>query len=275
MSRKELVSLFWTGLLILFIRGFIVEPFKIPSGSMIPTLLIGDHIFVAKSSYDFRVPFTNIPILKIADPRRGDVVVFDYPNYENAEEKDGLYYIKRLIGVPGDKISFKGGVPYFDGAPVKQESVTEVNTGEQNRIPGFVLFPANKLFLETLPGVAKPHWVQRYPYRTENLSTAIEELKSVAGKDCIDPGEGVNNPLVRYNPIFLNEVCSFVVPENHYFFVGDNRDDSADGREWGFVERNRLRGRALFVWLPRLAENSLPEEGGPILRWSRLGQSIK
>src|SRR5688500_1115290 len=108
-KKTERVSLALTIVLILFLRAFVAEPFKIPSGSMIPTLLIGDHLFVAKSSYDMRLPFTNIPLLRVSDPKRGDVTVFEYPNHEQEPGKGGQYYIKRIIGIPGDRIAVKGG----------------------------------------------------------------------------------------------------------------------------------------------------------------------
>lgn len=265
-------SLFWIIALILFVRGFVVEPFKIPSGSMIPTLLIGDHIFVAKSSYDFGVPFTNIKLVKISEPKRGDVVVFEYPNHEQNPDKSGQYYIKRLIGVPGDVISFNRGVPSFNEVPVSQTPQSPEQSREFN--PGFVPRQNHQLFLEFLPGMNSPHWVQRYPDRLLPVAEYQEELQVRTGKRCVLPGDLIKEDLAVFGPYMLNEICTFTVPEGKYFFVGDNRDDSADGREWGFVDRNLLKGRALFIWLSKLDSFSHPEEGGPVLRWTRLGKAI-
>jgi signal peptidase I len=272
-SREELKSIGWTLLLILFLRGFVAEPFKIPSGSMIPSLLIGDHLFVAKSSYDLGIPFTDIKIARIADPKRGDVVVFEYPNNESNPSKKGQYYIKRLIGLPGDRIAVRGGVPHLNGLDTPVEEA-KIERPYPSSLRGFQLNPNHQLFLETLPGTSGPHWVQRYPYRVSNLEEAKAELKKDTGQDCIEVGKSILG-LAPLAPTLLNEICEFTVPEDHYFFMGDNRDDSADSREWGFVQRKSLKGRALFIWLSLLQEDSGPEEGGPILRWSRLGLGIK
>jgi len=270
---EELKSIAWTLLLILFLRGFVAEPFKIPSGSMIPTLLIGDHLFVAKSSYDLGIPFTNLKLFHIADPKRGDVVVFEYPNNEANPSKEGQYYIKRLIGLPGDRITVRGGVPHFDEEQTKVEAVALAKPLPFS-LRGFQPNPNHSFFLEQLPDAAVPHWVQRYPYRIPDLVRAKDELRSETGQDCIDVGKSALN-LAPIAPTLLNEICQFTVPPEHFFFMGDNRDDSADSREWGFVHRKLLKGRALFIWLSLLQESSGPDEGGPILRWSRLGLGIK
>lgn len=103
--KKEVYSLFWVLAGILFLRTFVFEPFQIPTGSMIPTLEVGDHLLVAKSAYDFKVPFTQKSILTVSDPKAGDVIVFEYPNYENDPRKKNVFYIKRVVGIPGDIVS--------------------------------------------------------------------------------------------------------------------------------------------------------------------------
>lgn len=267
-QHPEVKSLFWTLLLILFIRGFIAEPFKIPSGSMIPTLLIGDHLFVAKTSFDIGVPFTNKKLVHVSDPKRGDVVVFEYPNHEGDESKDGVYYIKRLIGLPGDEITIKGGIPQVNGQIAAQQSIDDFKEGDP-RLPGFEFNTNHRLLFETLPGMDHPHWVQRYPYRYSDLPEAIQELQASTGKSCIEMGRAAKREIPIISSSLFNEICSFRVPEGMYFAMGDNRDDSADSREWGLVPRENIKGRALFIWF------SWKGFSWPFLRWTRLGQGIK
>jgi signal peptidase I len=272
--KSQWVGLGWTVLLILFIRGFIVEPFKIPSGSMFPTLMIGDNLFVAKSSYDLGIPFTNFKFLRIGEPKRGDVVVFRYPNNEKDPTKDGLYYIKRLIGVPGDRIRVVGGIPQFDNAAVEQRPIPSEEVAP--RMPAYSVPPGHQVLLERLPGMTGEHLVQRDQRGLLRLPRAIEALQGQSGQSCVEIGsisKAAFNDLTS-DAIFSNEICSFTVPEGSYFVMGDNRDNSLDGRAWGFVERKLLMGRAVFVWLSLLQDMSLPSEGGPLLRWSRLGLPI-
>lgn len=271
-KKEEWKSIFWTIALILFIRWAIVEPFKIPSGSMIPTLLVGDHLFVSKSAYDIRIPFTETSLIKIADPQRGDVVVFKYPNHEAREEKEGLFYIKRIVGVPGDQIEVRGGIPRLATAPYVQDPVSpEVAL---DRIPQFYFDPAHRLFEEHVPGMNHKHWIQRYPYRIERLAEVVQELQSQSGKDCVDVGKLARGDVPFMHPSLINEICPFKVPEGQYFVMGDNRDDSADGREWGFVDRKLLKGRALFIWLSLNWGDNPDGQGQPFFRWRRLGLRI-
>jgi signal peptidase I len=247
----EYTSITWTVVLILFVRGFIVEPFQIPSGSMIPTLLVGDRLFVAKSSYDIGIPFTNIKVLKVSDPKRGDVAVFEYPNYENDLSKQGYYYIKRIVGIPGDTISVKGGVPHLNGKAFQQ---TEIEYESQKEfLPEFKINSFRRLFQETVPDAdGGPHWVHRKIGVMQRSDEIKDRLLNMGEKDCVDFIAFSNRvPFTDFGEtryISTNEVCEFKIPENKYFVMGDNRDDSADSREWGFVERKLLKGRALFIW---------------------------
>ena len=282
-TKEEWVSLIWTILLILFIRGFIVEPFKIPSESMVPTLLVGDHLFVAKTAYDIGLPFTNIPVIRVADPQRGDVIVFEYPNYEKSNEntKDGAYYIKRLIGVPGDRIEIKGGVPIINGNQVAQASIPfEKDNAE---LPGFEkIYASHDVLKESIPGMPHDHWVQRKPETLERVPEDIANWQFKTGKPCVDPGELVFLEFWARQKAgaMLNEVCPFTVPPDYYFAMGDNRDNSADSREWGFVSRKLLKGRALFIWMSadvgdRGSTFVIPVPFRDKFRWSRFGLAIK
>ncbi len=271
-KKEEWKSIFWTVTLILFIRWAVVEPFKIPSGSMIPTLLVGDHLFVSKSSYDIRIPFTQVSLIKVDDPHRGDVVVFKYPNNENNEDKEGLYYIKRIIGLPGDEVEVRGGIPIINGQQVTQRPLS--TTGLESRMPQFFFDPAHSLFEENIPGKRESHWGQRYPYRTERLPEVVQELQRQTGKDCISLGALGRGEGSFLHQSLINEICSFKIPEGKYFVMGDNRDDSADGREWGYVPRELLMGRALFIWLSLNWGDNPDGQGQPFFRWRRLGLRI-
>jgi signal peptidase I len=271
-KKTERVSLALTIALILFLRAFVAEPFKIPSGSMIPTLLIGDHLFVAKSSYDMRIPFTNIPLFRVSDPRRGDVAVFEYPNHEQEPSRGGQYYIKRITGIPGDRISIKAGSIHLNDVPFVRESVPA--DPRPSDAPDFMPHPTESLlFKELIPGQKEAHWVQQYRGQLENLPEARETFRLIKGRDCVEVGSAIRGGVP--DSTLLNEVCEFTVPEGQYFLMGDNRDDSSDGRAWGFVERRLLRGRALFIWLPFKAFSfETDEEGGPLMRWRRFGLRI-
>lgn len=286
---KEWTSLFWTLLLILFARAFIAEPYKIPSGSMIPTLLVGDHILVSKSAYDLRIPFTNILFAHVSDPKRGDVVVFTYPNHEEDYGKEGLFYIKRLIGLPGDTISITRGEISINGEPIIREpleSSSKHNEGflaTQGLTPNYAYNPNSiNLYKETLPGSQETHMLQHQTFQLENLDDAISMWKVFKGKGCLEVGTDIHEDFQRDSRM-MNQVCEFTVPDGEYFMMGDNRDGSSDGRAWGFVPRTLIKGKALFIWLPWKGtapgdwDYTLSGEGfdgGPLLRWNRLGLRI-
>ena len=183
---------------------------------MIPNLLIGDHFFVAKAAYDLRlrIPFTslNVPIAKVNDPHRGDIIVFDYPNYEQNPESDGKYYIKRLIGLPGEKIKVSRGVLSINSQIAEQSPLpSEPNPA---LLPGFSYFKPLELFIERLPGAAVDRVIQRDPYKLlsleQDLASATNEL---GGNNCIEVGKrAVTLSLLSAPPSLLNQVCEFEVP---------------------------------------------------------------
>lgn len=275
-ENPETRSFLLTVLLILFARGHLVEPFKIPTGSMIPTILIGDHLFVSKSSYRIHIPFTNIEVLRISEPKRSDVVVFEYPNVEQDYGKDGLYYIKRLIGLPGDKIKVVGGVPYVNGKIADQKLIAEGKFPE-HLSPSFETSPYLVNYLETLPETQSTHLIQRSRSVLETMNAATERFRLIEGTDCIPIAAAYKQDAPSRQGIGLNNICEFEVPENNFFVMGDNRDDSSDGREWGFVARELMVGKALFIWLSCKPE----EEGGGFCllpwnwRWNRIGLPMR
>jgi len=186
---------------VLFIRSFIVEPFRIPSSSMMPTLLIGDFILVNKFSYGLRFPAFNTKFWDTGEPQRGDVAVFRYPKDPSQD------YIKRIIGLPGDTISYRNHVLYINGKPMPQKILgTYTGTGQGRSMTGA------ELRLEDLDGV---------------------EHQILVDRRRLDPTNG----------------GSWVVPEGHYFAMGDNRDMSSDSRFWGFVPEENLVGKAFFIWM--------------------------
>lgn len=205
-------------LIVLVLRSFVAEPFRIPSGSMMPTLLVGDFIMVNKFSYAVRLPVTRTKILDTGAPERGEVAVFKYPR-NPAED-----YIKRVVGLPGDEIEFRDRVLYVNGEPQPAEEVgTFDGEGSGAVMSGATLFEENM-------------------------------------------GDRTYNTLMREDrPTADGRV---VVPEGHYFMVGDNRDNSNDSRSWGFVSEELLVGRALFIWLHW-------DYNGSHMDFSRIGQAIR
>lgn len=308
-KKNEWAGLFWTLLLILFARAFIAEPYKIPSGSMIPTLLIGDHILVSKSSYDLRVPFTDIQFARVSDPQRGDVIVFAYPNYERNRARSGDFFIKRLIGVPGDTVSITRGEISINGQSVLRTPLEKDFV--RSRTPDYEYSEDRvAVFHEQLPGMREPHLSQNYKRDLAQVDVAIDtwkednlrkcrrnklaesggqgnraqidaECASMPSKTCVEMGDYIVSG-VRDSSL-MNQICEFTIPEDKYFVMGDNRDDSSDGRAWGYVPRELLKGKALFIWLPwkgRVPGNwdytlsGEGTEGGPLLRWSRFAMRI-
>ncbi|RQR61599.1 signal peptidase I [Burkholderia sp. Bp9126] len=207
-------SFFPVILAVFVVRSFVVEPFKIPSGSMVPTLLVGDFILVNKFDYGLRMPITNTKITQGRALERGDVVVFRYPKDESVD------YIKRVIGLPGDTIAYQDKQLTINGKPVPETALPDYFDDERQNYA--------KQFEESLDGrknailnnPAVPPFVMGaydYPYRD----------------NCTYNSRGV--------------ICK--VPAGHYFMMGDNRDNSADSRYWGFVPDRNIVGRAFFIWM--------------------------
>lgn len=186
---------------VLVLRSFLLEPFQIPSGSMIPTLKVGDFIVVNKFAYGLRLPIGKIKFLDVDDPARGDVMVFFPPN-------DKRYFIKRVIGLPGDEVRVTNNVLYVNGEEMRQSSLdlSHSTFGRQD------VSVDNEVVIENLSGVE--HLLQKNRI----------------------PG--------RYGRSFFA-----VVPEGHYFMMGDNRDNSYDSRGWGPVPKENIVGKAFAVWM--------------------------
>ena len=207
-------GLFLVILVVFVLRSFLFEPFKIPSGSMIPTLLIGDLILVNKFTYGVRLPVIHTKITEGNAPQRGDVMVFRYP------PQPSLDYIKRVIGVPGDEVAYLNKRLTINGKEVPTKAVPDFFDESQVRY--------FKQFEEELG--AKPH-------RVLNNTEAPAFV------------QGASNFEYRQNCTYSVEGVVCKVPEGHYFMMGDNRDNSLDSRYWGFVPDKNIVGKAFFVWM--------------------------
>jgi signal peptidase I len=211
-------GLFPVIVIVFLLRSFLFEPFKIPSGSMIPTLLVGDLILVNKFTYGVRLPVINTKILEMGQPQRGDVMVFRYP------PKPSLDYIKRVIGVPGDEVSYLNKQLAINGKPLVTTALPEYFDEDSMHY--------SKQFEETIPreGGENKHKL----LNDDNRPAFIPGTDNFAFKqNCNYSAQGV--------------VCK--VPEGHYFMMGDNRDNSLDSRYWGFVPEKNIVGKAFFVWM--------------------------
>ena len=180
--------------IVLILRSFIFEPFQIPSKSMVPTLRVGDFILVSKSAYGLRLPVVRYKIFDLGSPERGDVVVFFPPHEER-------YFIKRLVGLPGDEVRVVAGVVYINGEKMPQMAIDDTPDDDRSVI-----------MREQLKGTS--HQIQK-----------------------------------RLSPTRLSLNFTAVVPEGHYFMMGDNRDNSSDSRVWGPVPADRIVGKAFARWL--------------------------
>lgn len=215
-------SFFPVILAVLIIRSFLVEPFKIPSSSMMPTLLTGDFILVNKFAYGVRIPVLETKILDIGEPQRGDVAVFRFPSDPSED------YIKRVVGLPGDEITYRDKILYINGEP-------------QNQI---------EIGPYIGPGAERDKTLR---YRAQERQEMLD-------------GEAHNLLIHQLGGQRKNR--SWTVPPGHYFVMGDNRDNSNDSREWGFVPEDNLVGKAFFIWM-----HFDSAAGG--FDWSRIGNSIE
>jgi signal peptidase I len=208
---------FFPVILVVFgLRSFIVEPYKIPSGSMIPTLLVGDFILVNKYTYGIRLPVINKKIIAINNPKRGDVMVFRYP------VDPSLDYIKRVIGLPGDRIRYTNKHLMINGKEVAQQK------GDPYLGTGLFYTPR---YEEKLG--APPNQVSHAILLDREIETPILPITRFPySENCHYNADGVE--------------C--VVPPGHYFMMGDNRDNSQDSRYWGFVPDENIVGKAFFIW---------------------------
>ncbi len=210
-------SFFPVILLVFVVRSFLVEPFKIPSGSMMPTLLAGDYILVNKYVYGFRMPILNNTLIQMGEPKRGDVFVFHYP------PQPSIDYIKRVVGLPGDSIQYQDKKLTINGQSLDTQFAAQY----------------------------------QYPMTVHDETGAEREITVTAGRLQEQLGNVKHDILNHdvMNQYDLNSLGdklmqgeTVVVPAGHYFAMGDNRDNSSDSRVWGFVPEHNLVGKAFFIW---------------------------
>lgn len=201
-------------LFVFLLRSFVVEPFRIPSVSMLPTLHAGDFILVNKYEYGLRFPVFNFGITEGSAPKRGDIVVFKYPLDKNID------FIKRVIGVPGDEIRYINKQLYVNGKRI--EATPDGNFFDKETYTDL------KQFNENLEGV---------------VHKIVENDKVPSMARPVQGHNGLNQCIYNMGDV----VCR--VPDGHYFMMGDNRDNSADSRFWGFVPKEDIVGRAFYIWL--------------------------
>ena len=217
----EYAKSFFPVILVVFgLRSFLVEPFKIPSGSMMPTLLVGDFILVNKFTYGIRLPVVNTKVVELNDPKRGDVMVFRYPG------DPSLDYIKRVIGVPGDVVEYRDKKLTINGKPVPA-----VNTGTYGYVGTGLNYITAMVYKERLNGV--DHTMMTEPDKLSVYPTQVVDFPYRENCSYNAEGEGF--------------VCK--VPKGQYFMMGDNRDASNDSRYWGFVPDRNIVGKAFFIWM--------------------------
>ncbi|MCK6157722.1 signal peptidase I [Moraxella osloensis] len=239
--------------IVLVVRSFLIEPFNIPSSSMVPTLYTGDFIAVNKYAYGIRLPLVNTKVLDLGAPQHGDVVVFRFPL--NPKQ----YYIKRVIGVGGDTVSFNNGQLSVNGKAIP---TTPAN-----------FTPDPKMTAQLYP----PGKTETGEVVTAEQAAQLGNQEELSAKYVQESPSSNHQHLVRYlgdknwfqYASFLQQASpqlmasqgqqwQLTVPKGHYFVMGDNRDRSADGRFWGFVPDENLAGKAVYVWMHKASGLSLP-----------------
>jgi signal peptidase I len=224
-------GLFGVIALVFVLRSFIVEPFRIPSGSMLPNLYVGDFILVNKYTYGLRMPITNDVIVPMNQPKKGDVVVFQFPPDPSQS------YIKRVVGVPGDVVRYENKVLTVNGQTYQQMPKSGIIPDAE-----YPTYPnTNKPVLGVIMTKAAEEGAVTHDILT------IEKQPTINPNGLSEYPFSKNTSACTYFPNNTGMECK--VPAGQYLMMGDNRDNSTDGRYWGFVPEQNIIGKAYFVWM--------------------------
>lgn len=224
-SQNAIISIFVAIFIAFVFRYTVASPYKIPTGSMIPTLKIGDFIFVSKMSYALKLPFTNINLIEYKKPKAGDVIVFIYP------ENPALDYIKRVVAVAGDEIELRDSVLYINGKSYEKSKIS--------------------------------------------VPPELSEGGKYYYKETISETTHVGMEFTENEPMPSDNFGPYVIPPEHVFAMGDNRDNSQDSRFWGPLPIKNIRGKAMFIWLSLNSNEPLFEMSTPALLNTFLPQSLR
>jgi signal peptidase I len=237
-GREYVEAIAWAMILTVLIRAFVFEAFKIPTGSMIPTLQIQDHLFVNKFLYGLKIPFTRIKFLAIRQPQPGEVIVFEYP-YDDDPDSSGKDLIKRVIAVEGQRVRLRDNRLYIDGKLVPRKVLQGSGSCGPDQASAFRCNVAQ----ECLGG---------FVYTTQHHVSAVDGEPSLTNSPDwpFPPGEEGNyGPQAQaYASAENKDWPDFVVPKGQLFVMGDNRDNSKDGRFFGLVPLNTVKGKAGIRW---------------------------
>lgn len=239
--------------IVLVVRSFLIEPFNIPSSSMVPTLYTGDFVAVNKYTYGIRLPLINREVIDLGSPQRGDVIVFRYP------DNPKIYYIKRVIGVGGDTVSFNQGQLSINGEAIPTQSID---------------FTADTTMVERMYPAGRTEAGQSISAEQARQQGISEETSAKYVQETPSPE---HQHLVRYlddrvwfqyagflqqnSPNFMSsqgQQWQITVPQGQYFVMGDNRERSADSRFWGFVPDDNVAGKAVYIWMHKETGLNVP-----------------